>query len=150
MPVDVSLREVEPEDLPLFFEHQNEEGAAAMAAFRPRDREAFMTHWTRILGDETVVARTVMADGAVVGNIGCWDQDGAREVGYWIGKRHWGRGIATAALGAFLDVVDERPLVAHVAEHNVGSVRVLERCGFALVERATGDDGVPELVFELA
>lgn len=49
------------------------------------------------------------------------------------------RGIATAALRAFLDDVPARPLHAHVVKSNVASLKVLERCGFSIV----GDDRVP-------
>ena len=60
-------------------------------------------------------------------------------VGYWIGKEHWGRGIASAALRLYLDVDRHRPLLATVAEHNAGSRRVLEKAGFELVAtRARG------------
>lgn len=65
-------------------------------------------------------------------NIVSWTQDGEREVGYWIGKRYWGRGVATRALSEFLREVPERPLFAHVATHNLGSLRVLEKCGFTV------------------
>jgi RimJ/RimL family protein N-acetyltransferase len=51
-----------------------------------------------------------------------------------------GAGVATAALAAFLMIVEERPLFAHVAEHNVGSIRVLEKCGFALVDHVALPD----------
>ena len=103
-----------------------------MAAFEPRGRNAFMTHWHKILDDENVVTRTIVVDeAAVVGNVVSWVQDGHFEVGYWIGKEHWGKGIATRALAQFLDVVaDRRPLYAWVAAHNLGSIRVLEKCGF--------------------
>jgi hypothetical protein len=33
-----------------------------------------------------VIARTIVEDGQVVGNIGSWVADGGRGVGYWIGK----------------------------------------------------------------
>jgi RimJ/RimL family protein N-acetyltransferase len=55
---------------------------------------------------------------------------GEREVGYWIGKEYWGRGIATRALEEFLKQIETRPLYAHVAKHNTASRRVLEKCGF--------------------
>jgi RimJ/RimL family protein N-acetyltransferase len=58
----------------------------------------------------------------------------------WIGRDHWGNGYATAALRAFLDVEHRRPLHAHVADHNVGSRRVLEKCGFVLDHSAQGED----------
>jgi hypothetical protein len=50
--MDVVLRDVTEENLPIFFEHQRDPEANRMAAFAARDRDAFMAHWTRILGDE--------------------------------------------------------------------------------------------------
>ena len=44
--------------------------------------------------------RTIVADGVVVGNAVSWTGDEGRMVGYWIGKEHWGRGIASAALAS--------------------------------------------------
>ena len=149
----VRLRDVEPADLPVFYEHQLDADATAMAAFPSRDRAAFDAHWaTNVLGNATTVTQTILVDGQVAGYIGSWPQDGARLVGYWIGKQHWGKGVATTALAAFLQLVTERPLHAHVAEHNVGSIRVLEKCGFSheREERAeeAGQD-VVEMVFVL-
>ena len=68
---------------------------------------------------------------------------GARQVGYWLGRRYWGRGVATKALSAFLDLVTTRPLFAHVARHNAASLRVLEKCGFTVIgcEKAPAGDG---------
>ena len=43
-------------------------------------------------------------------------------------------------LPAFLDVDLHRPLHAHVADHNVGSRRVLEKCGFVLDHSAQEED----------
>ena len=147
---DVVLRAVQPEDLPVFFEDQSDPVAAAMASFPSRDREAFDAHWARILGDDDLVALTIELDGKPVGNIGSWVQEGERAVGYWIGREHWGRGVATAALRAFLDVVPGRPLHAHVATTNPGSIRVLEKCGFRRVSEPTVmDDGVDEILFRL-
>lgn len=146
----VRLRAVELDDLPVFYEHQLDEEAAAMAAFAPRDRKAFDAHWVRILHDERVAARTILADDEVVGNIGSWCTDeGDRLVGYWIGKSFWGRGIATAALEAFLTEERTRPMRARVSDRNPGSIRVLEKCGFRLVAREDGGDGVVDLVYEL-
>ena len=48
------------------------------------------------------------------------------------------------------DIVDARPLHAYVAKSNVASIRVLENCGFVEVGEHTGDDGIEELVLELA
>lgn len=148
----IQLRPVTESDLPILFEHQREPEANEMAAFPARDREAFMAHWTKILGDESAVAMTLVVDRGVAGHIGCWAQDGQRLIGYWLGKEYWGKGVATQMLSMFLRVVADRPLHAHVAKHNVASIRVLEKCGFTLCAKATGDlgepaDGIEELVY---
>ena len=117
--------------------------ATAMAAFTPRDRDAFMAHWAKLLDDETVVKRTIQFQGQPVGDIVCFGPLDEREVGYWIGREFWGRGIATRALVAFLAEVTTRPLHAVVARHNLASIRVLEKCGFAFERPYTGGDDHP-------
>lgn len=130
---EIRLRNVEPADLPVFFEHQLDPDATRMAAFPARDRAAFDAHWEKnILGNPAAIKQTILVDAQVAGNIGSWPQDGLRLVGYWIGKQHWGKGVATRALAAFLHLVTKRPLHAHVVKHNAGSIRVLEKCGFSL------------------
>lgn len=143
---DVALRTIEDSDLPILFDHQDDPEATAMAAFPARDRAMFDAHWRKVRTDATVVARTIVADASVVGYIVSWRAGDQREVGYWIGRAFWGRGHATRALEALLRELPDRPLFAHVAEHNVGSRRVLERCGFLLVARAEAD-GVLESIF---
>jgi RimJ/RimL family protein N-acetyltransferase len=110
-----------------------------MVAFGSRDpsnRAAFEARWAQILADPSVVKRTIVADGEVAGHIVRWGPPDRLEVGYWLGRTWWGRGIATRALAAFLAEHPERPLHAWVATDNHGSVRVLEKCGFAI----TGED----------
>jgi RimJ/RimL family protein N-acetyltransferase len=123
---EVRLRNIEPNDLPISYEQQLDADATRMAAFPARDRAAFDAHWaTKILGNPKAVTQTILVNDQIAGNIGSWPQDGGRLVGYWIGKEYWDKGVATRALAAFLRVVTERPLHAHVAKHNVGSIRVL-------------------------
>jgi len=129
--VNIRLREVESGDLPLFFVHQQDPVAVEMVAFTSRDRAAFDQHWAKILADPTSLIRTVVADGEVAGNILSFNREGEREVGYWIDRAWWGRGVATAALSAFLRLEQTRPLHAGVAKHNLASIRVLQKCGFA-------------------
>lgn len=130
------LREVQDEDLPLLFEQWADPVAAHMAAFTPpdhMDRDAFERRWSRIRADDSLLAKAIVVEGEVVGTIGSWGPPGEREVTYWIGRSHWGRGIATGALEAFLAVERSRPLHAHVAFDNGASRRVLEKCGFRVV-----------------
>ena len=139
----VTLRAATESDLPIFFEHQRDPEANHMAAFPARDRETFMAHWAKTLGDGSVTMRTVVVDGKVAGNVVSWDQEGRREVGYWIGREFWGKGIATRALSAFLSQETTRPLYAYVASHNVASIRVPEKCGFGIWDEETESSNEP-------
>ena len=138
MTSDVLLRDVTEADLPIFFEQQLDPDATEMAAFPSRDRDAFVAHWVKIMADDSVILKTILFDGQVAGNIVSFEESGKREVGYWIGKEYWGKGIATKALASFLDYVRTRPLYAHLAKHNIGSRRVLEKCGFTIVGEDKG------------
>jgi RimJ/RimL family protein N-acetyltransferase len=136
---EVILREVQEADLPVFFAHQQEPEALYMAAFtskEPANWEAFLAHWSRVLADETNLTRTIVVDGRVAGHIASFFEEGRREVTYWLGSEYWGRGLATQALRAFLHIEQTRPLHARAAKDNVGSLRVLEKCGFTI----TGED----------
>lgn len=80
----------------------------------------------------------IEVDGEVVGGIGMEPFEGERRLGvhfgYWLGRAYWGRGIATAACAAFteyaLNVRGFIRLEASVYAPNVGSMRVLEKCGY--------------------
>jgi RimJ/RimL family protein N-acetyltransferase len=136
--MNVQLRDIEPADLPVLFEHQRDPVANAMAGMTARDRAAFMAHWEAILADKTGQTQAIVADGRLVGNVVSFLRDGRREVGYWIDRAFWGAGVASAALAAFLEVETERPLYAGVLKQNAGSLRVLEKCGFAVCGEEDG------------
>jgi RimJ/RimL family protein N-acetyltransferase len=151
--VKVSLRPVAAEDLEAFYEQQADPESVRLAAVPARDRAAHFPHWEKALADENTLARTIDVDGENAGHIVSFLRDGVgeREVGYWLARSHWGRGVATEALTQFLDLEPRRPLIAHVATHNPGSRRVLEKCGFTVereVENAHGD-GVDEVHLRL-
>ncbi len=137
----ISLRPVEPDDLPVFFADQADAGAAALVGLPSRDREAFDAHWERILADPTGLIRTIVTeDGEVAGNILSFLRGETREIGYWLGRSFWGRGIATQAVTEFLSIETRRPLHAGVAPHNTGSLRVLEKCGFTRLPPSPDED----------
>ncbi len=142
LPGNVVLREVHAEDMPIFFEHQQDSEANYMAAFTakdPTDQQAFMAHWTRILGDATTTNRTILIEGQVAGSVSSYEEAaGHPEVTYWLGKPYWGKGIATAALRALLAQVTTRPIYARVAKDNRASLRVLEKCGFTIIGEDKG------------
>ncbi|MBI5200854.1 MAG: GNAT family N-acetyltransferase [Elusimicrobia bacterium] len=136
----VSLREPVEADVESFFRHQLEPEARRMAAFPSRDRAAFAAHWAKTAADPSVTRLTILADGRPAGYVACFSRLGLREVCYWLGKEFWGRGVATKALALFLDRVQERPLHARVAKSNVGSLRVVQACGFTIA----GEDRFPD------
>jgi len=154
---EVVLRDVTENDLDILFEQQRDPAANRMAAFTakdPADREAFAEHWARILGDDAIVKKTVVHERRVVGHVLSFERFGKPEVSYWIGRRYWGRGLATRALSGLLVDLKERPLYARVAKDNVASLRVLEKCGFTIFDEgrafsnARGED-VEEFILVL-
>ncbi|MBV8584496.1 MAG: GNAT family N-acetyltransferase [Candidatus Eremiobacteraeota bacterium] len=80
----------------------------------------------------------IEVDGRYAGGIGYERFDAERrftaEIGYWLGRKFWGRGIATAAVSAVADLVFEREdivrLEAGAYSNNLQSQRVLKKCGF--------------------
>lgn len=132
----VTLRATRAGDLDALFSFEQHAEAVRMAAFTardPSDRAAFDAHWQRLIDDPAVDARTIRADGAIVGSVGRWFESGAPEITYWIDPAHWGEGIATRAMRLFLDALRERPVRARVAADNAGSIAVLEKLGFRQV-----------------
>jgi RimJ/RimL family protein N-acetyltransferase len=130
----IELRIVVSTDLPIFYLHQADKEAARIANFPTRTEEAFYAHWHKIMADPSNILRTALWEGQVVGNMVSFIMEGKREVGYWLGREYWGKGIATTALRLFLMEVTDRPLFGVTAKSNPASARVLEKCGFELLE----------------
>ena len=98
-----------------------------------------MVHWHRILADQTCIIQTILFNGQVAGSVSIWEEEGKPEVTYWLGKEYWGQGIATWALKEFLAQKNQiRPIYARVAKDNLGSRRVLEKCGFKIIGESRG------------
>ncbi len=155
---ELLLRNSVNEDLPIFFEQQLNKESNYMAAFTAKDpanQEAFTTHWHRILADETVIIKTIIFDGQIAGSVSSYEDEGKPEVTYWLGKEFWGKGIATWALKEFLAHNNKtRPIYARVAKDNIGSRRVLEKCGFIVISESKGfanarGQEIEELLLEL-
>ena len=74
-----------------------------------------------------------MAEGQVAGHIACFPEEGNLEVTFWLGKEFWGKGLATQALDRMLRLVVDRPIFARAAADNIGSITVLQKCGFKII-----------------
>ena len=92
--------------------------------------------------------RTIYAGGQYVGDIWCYCMDLRGDpqamVSYCVFEQElWGRGIASAALGLFLEEIRERFGLERVGAfaflENTGSIRVLEKNGFRLAESFSED-----------
>jgi RimJ/RimL family protein N-acetyltransferase len=132
----VKLRQTEKSDLEFLFRFQLDKEANYLAAFTskdPTDKEAYLKKYTKILNDPTTNNQTVIVDETVVGSIAKFEMEGEAEITYWIDRNLWGKGIATAALKDFLTIENARPLFGRVAFDNLGSQKVLEKCGFVKI-----------------
>ena len=156
---ELLLRNIVNDDLAIFFVYQLDQEANYMAAFTAKDptnHEAFMAHWHRILTNETVIIQTILFNGHVAGSVSSYEEEGKPEVTYWLGKEYWGKGIATWALAEFLTQYNKtRPIYARVAKDNLGSRRVLEKCGFTIIGESKGfanarGQEIEELLLEFA
>ncbi|MEP1470224.1 MAG: GNAT family N-acetyltransferase [Halieaceae bacterium] len=100
------------------------------------------TAWVHSAESDTVRhPYAVEANNELVACVSYWpDETGGIEIGYWVGQEYWGKGIATQALQMLLAAdffPDDERIVARIMEGNTGSQRVLEKCGFKLVESCT-------------
>lgn len=103
--------------------------------YRLADAETFLA--TERRPDEPVMLITRRTAGApeIIGTIGLGRRpNGEVEFGYWIARRHWGRGYATEAAQAMVEIArDALRLPRLHAGHfldNPASGRVLEKVGF--------------------
>ncbi len=135
----IALQPTTTADLESLFVFQLDEEAIHQAAFtplHPHDKEAYLAKYTRLLSDPSINMHTIRVGGAIVGSIAKFEMEGDAEITYWLDRRFWGQGIASAALRAFLDLETTRPLFGRTAYDNTGSQRVLEKAGF----QKTGTD----------
>ena len=100
--------------------------------YRLADAEDFIS--SANLGSETqfVIA---LRNGAIIGSCGFGQIDRhPREIGYWLGIKHWSKGYATEAVRAMIDHVftdlDCEAIQSAARVTNPASRRVLEKCGF--------------------
>jgi RimJ/RimL family protein N-acetyltransferase len=132
----VKLRQTEKSDLEFFFQFQLDKAANYLAAFTPKDhtdKEAYFEKFTKLLNDPTINMQTILVDETIAGSIAKFEMEGDTEITYWIGRNFWGKGIATTALKNFLTIENTRPVFGRVAFDNLGSQKVLEKCGFVKI-----------------
>jgi ribosomal-protein-alanine N-acetyltransferase len=149
------LRAPEPEDADSIARHANERDIWLNL------RDAFPHPYTRANADGyishvlTQSPRTsflISVDGSAVGSIslkpGSDIERVGAEIGYWLAKEYWGRGIMTDALRALtgyaFNQLGLNRVFAVPFTHNAASARVLEKAGYAregVMRRSAIKDG---------
>ena len=135
------LRPFRPEDAPSIATVANERDIWLQV------RDRFPHPYTRLHADEFIThAMTreppqnlaVVVDSAAVGSISIFPQTDiervSAEIGYWLGKPYWGRGIMTPAVKAMtryaIDNFGLTRVFAVISARNTGSMRVVEKAGY--------------------
>jgi RimJ/RimL family protein N-acetyltransferase len=141
----VHLSELRPSDKPALVEHLNDRDIYDRTLRIPFPyTDATADEWLALVAKITEqqgrqahwAIRT--ADEALIGCCGFSGFQAGKshlaEVGYWLAKPYWGRGIMTAVVQRLCQHAFEEfglsKIIAHVASHNLASARVLEKCGF--------------------
>lgn len=91
-----------------------------------------------ILQEEPQYSFAIEVDGAFAGMVGLLPMDDVyrktTEIGYWLGEPYWGRGIMTEACQLVTDyglnTLEFIRIHTGVFENNIGSMRILEKCGY--------------------
>jgi hypothetical protein len=133
--------DVNADDLPVFFRAPAEPGGEPEAAFQPRKGGLHGPHEDP--ADETNITKPILFNGEAATSSACAVR--RTRVGYWIAD-FWGQGIATQALGSF----GRNPVASALRRccNNLGSRRVLEKCGFTVLGEDRFSYGTPEEEFE--
>ncbi len=118
--------------------------------------------WISLANIAPVMHFAIEIEGEAAGGIGLKPQDGnhakSAEIGYWIGRAHWGKGIATSALKLTTEYALKQfefvRLFALVYAWNPASAKVLEKAGYTYEGRLRNSvfkDGkfIDELVYSM-
>ena len=133
------LRPGFPEDAPALAAAIADEAIARNLAnvpwpYRMRDAEAFLASPRDPVLPSLLVFERALGAPQLVGACGLGRRpSGAVELGYWIARGHWARGLATEACAALVEIARALGLATLEGSHfldNPASGRVLEKLGF--------------------
>lgn len=138
-----TLRELLPSDLDRLVSLANDENVSRYLVYTfPYPYTKADADWWFNTGSKQhgATTRVIEYQGEFSGLVGITPQSGWRdhlgEIGYWVGKEYWGKGIATSALQQMTDFgfssLQLKKLYASVLAPNVASMRVLAKCAYEL------------------
>lgn len=150
-----------PPDKAAFIQHLNDPEIVANtlaipSPYREADAQWWMGEVRRVRGQLGRPMHFALRapDGVLAGAVGFSHFDPSQphrvEIGYWLARPHWGRGIMPAAVRLACQIAVEQLRVVRVGAlvfmGNERSVRVLEKCGFiyeGVLRRHSVKNGVP-------
>lgn len=133
------LRPPHDDDVPELVELANNRRLAEMLGRMPhpygeREARAFIAGSRDQTASGCTYAVTLAENGAFIGCAGLHPRARGLELGYWIGEPYWGRGYATEAAHALVDLAFRASAIdrLHVSCRviNAASRRVIHKCGF--------------------
>ncbi|MGB3501813.1 MAG: GNAT family N-acetyltransferase [Mesorhizobium sp.] len=131
------LRAPHVDDVPDLARLANDRGVADMLGRMPHpygEAEAAAFVASSADAGEARYALTDAETGAFIGCAGLNPVGGALDLGYWIGRPHWGKGYATEAAQALVDLAFRASNTDHLTVScrvtNAASRRVIHKCGF--------------------
>lgn len=156
----VSLGERTEKTVRLYFEKtkRNEAIQNVLPQKAKTAEEAVRDYEATLLPNATSYGRTIIADGAYIGDVWCYcidteDTPNAMLSYCVFEQEYWGKGAATEAVRLFLREVAKKYGVktvgAYTFSSNISSVKVLERNQFELIEEFA-EDGVSSKYFQRA
>jgi len=115
--------------------------------YKPEDAEAFIERSQEKILKQEIKTYLIFHNKKMLGGIELRDfNKHSCELGYWLGKKYWGKGFATEAVGRLLELgFDELNLNEIYAAYKVGnkaSKKVLEKSGFQFYREKQEFDSV--------
>ena len=141
----VHLSEFRPSDKPALIEHLNDQAIYDLTfripfPYTENDADAFLGRVAKATEQHGQSAHFAIRtdDDALIGGCGLNDFEIGKshraEVGYWLAKPFWGRGIMTEVVQRVCQHAFKEfglvKIIAHVYTMNPASARVLEKCSF--------------------
>lgn len=129
----VRLINTEKDHLKILYQFQLDDEGNYLAAFTSKEssnRDIYLKKYAGFLMEPSINMQTIIYNGDIVGSISKFVMDERAEITYWIDRNFWGLGICTSAINDFLKTEQTRPIYGRVAYDNIGSQKVLEKCGF--------------------
>ena len=135
------LRPITIDDADEVFKYSSEANVGRRAGWKPHEsREETIEVMKLVFIDKAGVFALVYKEtGKIIGSIGLIcdpkrENNAARMLGYAISEHFWGKGLMTEAAKEIIrygfDDLKLKLISAYCYPHNLGSKRVLEKCGF--------------------